>query len=127
MAREQRTKLFNMQLNREEEDRLRRVAEHYNLGLAQVVRTLVARAARGLGRRQSPADRADAAWLKAEAAFLQTGVAETLGRIVVNAEAVGTTVRWLDRASAGARECGETEVYAAVRRLREEVSDLRDL
>lgn len=117
-----RGKLYNIRLNQEEDERFKLVADHNNLDVSQMLRTLVARAAHGLGAAPSAAGRAAAAWERAHASFLQTGVLESLGRFIVTQEHVRATATTVDKVIAGARECGESEVSAALVEFRDAVS-----
>jgi hypothetical protein len=120
--KQRRDRLYNVRLNSEEDERFKRVADHHNLDVSQMIRMLVARAARDLGGPPSPADRAAAAWTKAHTAFLLSGLGETLQRIIVAQDQVRATLAALDKVIAGARECGETDVAAAVSRFRDAVA-----
>ena len=121
VTKKRRTKLYNIRLSDEEEERFRSVANVNGLDVSQMIRTLVAQASRRLGGEPSPAERADTAWSQAHSAFLRTGIAGTLGRSIVIADHVRATLAWLDKAMAAAKECGASEVHVALARFRSAV------
>ncbi|MGH7435711.1 MAG: hypothetical protein ACRENE_08550 [Polyangiaceae bacterium] len=92
--------------------------------MAQLLRTLVTRADRAAGGSPSPADNADSAWLRAQALFFETGVMETLQRILISRKKVDAAVVELGKAIAGAIECGEFEVRGALAAFSDAMSKL---
>lgn len=126
-ARQPRERLCNLRLNSEEDNRFKRVAKRLNLDVSSMLRLLVARADTGRSAKPSPQHLADLAWLKAHDAFLQTGVADTLGKIMVVQKYTRATLVALDEASSEARSSGETAVHAALDAFRITVLRFQEL
>jgi hypothetical protein len=120
-ARQPRERLCNFRINSEEDERFKRVAKRLGLEVSSMLRLMVARADYGPGAKPAPQHLADLAWLKAHEAFLQTGVADTLAKIMVVQKHTRATLAALDEASAEARTSGETSVRAALDTFRAEV------
>jgi hypothetical protein len=119
---QRREKLYNIRLSEDEDARFKLVAERHNLNVSSMLRMLVAGAARDSGAPKSAADLAASEWATAQASFLQTGVAGTLGRVLVARDHVRTTLATLDRTIGWAKESGEADATTSLDRFRAAVA-----
>jgi hypothetical protein len=118
LAKDRRTKIYNIRLSGDESERFRRVAESRGLDVAQLVRMLVALADRSPDGRQLPPERADIAWEAAQQAFRQSGIAEGLPVHVVNTPHLQLTLVALAAAVVAAADAREGEAAATLNRFR---------
>jgi hypothetical protein len=112
-----------MRMSPDERLRFKRVAEHM-LGvdnIAGVIRMLVIQAERRMGSAPSPAMRADAAWARAHASFLETGARFSNVGVIAIDKHVKATAKALDELMSLARQCGESRVHDAAARFREKL------